>query len=538
MTARATRHWWGHLSLPLLGLLLLIRLPAFVEPTGNDQNIYMYVADRVRAGEVPYLDAWDQKPPAIFAVYAGLRSVWPRPSAVALADTVAAGLTAWALVRLGGRIGGGSLGRLAAATFLLFGHPSLARLSGVYIRGQCETFIALATTAALLAIWSVDRSRWRLVASGVCLGLAFWLKYNAIAYALPAVAAVLVGPRAAPASARVRLEELLWVATGFLAVATLTLSYFAAHGALGALRLATLDYNLRYSAETYTMGLVGGVAHFVALPLARARVDMLWFLGGAGALFLGFRGLRRARPVALLTGTWLLASVVSIAVNGARDLPQYFVQAGPVLAFAWAAGAQLAWEGGRVWRTVIAVVLTAGLWRVGVEAPSFADIRLGGLPDLARNLAFDLRYLTGSLERRTYLARFAGAQKYDALEISSLADYVRSTTSPSDRILVFGFAPGVYVEGERQSASRFFWSRPVILEFASERSDYGSAGLLDDLHAVAPAVVALQKQDWRPDVANSAEFFLAQPALRDWLVSGYTLDRDTAVFSVWRRNPE
>ena len=62
-----------------------------------------------------------------------------------------------------------------------------------------------------------------------------------------------------------------------------------------------------------------------------------------------------------------------------------------------------------------------------------------------------------------------------------------------------------------------------------------------------PAVVALQKQDWRPFVAdagdlaigagaiNSQDFFLANAPLRDWLTSSYTLERDTAMFSVWKR---
>ena len=54
--------------------LLLLRLPSLVQPMGADQSLYAYVGDRIRAGGLPYRDAWDQKPPAIHFLYAGLRA--------------------------------------------------------------------------------------------------------------------------------------------------------------------------------------------------------------------------------------------------------------------------------------------------------------------------------------------------------------------------------------------------------------------------------------------------------------------------------
>jgi len=95
--------YWSLIVIVLLGL----RLPALVEPAGNDQSLYMYVADQVRHGGVPYVDAWDQKPPAIFFLYAAVRSVWPHQSAVAIADLIGAGLIAALLFVIGRRTIGG-----------------------------------------------------------------------------------------------------------------------------------------------------------------------------------------------------------------------------------------------------------------------------------------------------------------------------------------------------------------------------------------------------------------------------------------------
>jgi len=60
-------------------------------------------------------------------------------------------------------------------------------------------------------------------------------------------------------------------------------------------------------------------------------------------------------------------------------------------------------------------------------------------------------------------------------------------------------------------------------------------GLRADLEVARPAIVILQKQDWRPYATDSMEFFLSTPVLRDWLMSGYRLERDTPLFAVWRR---
>ena len=75
----------------------------------------------------------------------------------------------------------------------------------------------------------------------------------------------------------------------------------------------------------------------------------------------------------------------------------------------------------------------------------------------------------------------------------------------------------------------------MVLEFAADRPGYGSRGLLRDLESHTPAVIALQKQDWGPDLPNSIEHFERVSPLHDWLVARYVLHQDTPIFSVWRR---
>ena len=113
------------------------------------------------------------------------------------------------------------------------------------------------------------------------------------------------------------------------------LAIFAAGGALGDLYDATIAYNVQYSGETYA----GPLAVVVSpdLPDRARRVDALWTVGGAGCLML--IPLSLAKRERLVAPLWVAAACLSIAVNGSRGLPQYFVQANPALALAAGWGA-------------------------------------------------------------------------------------------------------------------------------------------------------------------------------------------------------
>ncbi len=523
---RPPRVAWPWLALIIV--LLALRLPSLVQPAGGDQGLYVYAGQRILAGDVMYRDVWDQKPPAIACIYAVLSRVWPGESVVPAADLAVAAALAWLLVVLCRRRYSANVGYGAAAVFLLFGDPYLQRLSGIYVRGQCEPFMALAVTTSLVLLAHPARRRPHLIAAGVALAVAFWLKYNAAAYALPVAVAAWAWSPHPQRDGRDALRDLVWIGLGFGIVAIVVIAYFTVNGALNDLRLATIDYNLRYSNETYESP-AHVLLYLLTFPIERARVDMLWFLGGLGALLLA----RWARPnrstrVAL---AWLLAAVISIAINGRRDLPNYFVQAAPALALSASAGLASLLAYGAWVRYAAAGLLLAGMWRVGSDTP-VRGLRLASLPGVIENVRYDLRYVRGRVDRDTYLRRFKG-QKFDALEIEQLVRYVRETTAPADPIFVFGFSGGsVCWKSVRVSSSRFFWSRPVIIEFAGDRPGYGSAGLLEDLERRPPAVVALQKEEWR-----SRDSFMNNERLRRWLQTGYVADRETPMFSVWRRKP-
>lgn len=521
--------------------LLIVRLPSLAQPAGGDQGIYAYVGQSILKGEVPYRDAWDQKSPGVHFTYAAMLALRHDDSVVAAADLLVAAAVALLLVALGRRVTGRrGAGEVAAVLFLLLGDPSFQRLGGVWVRAQAETFIALCVTGGMLAAFAATeaaserglerRALAGSVVTGCLFGLAFLYKYNAGLYLLPALLIYAVAvPRDTaldPRNRGLRLlaRQLPAVILGFLLVAGVAAAWFASHGALADLYQATVVYNVRYSGETYS-GPIGVLKFLVTFPIRHARTDGLWFVGGAGCVVL--LGLLITDRRLLVAPAWVAAACVSIAVNGSRELPQYFVQAAPGLALASGIAASFAWRAlGPISRAALVLLLAACL------------VRINQFDKWASSVAYDIGYLRGQVTRDQYLTKFGGQRptdKFSALATRQLGEILKTQSGPFDRVLVLGFSPGALVQADRQSASRFFWSRPLLVGFNEGRPGYGAAGLLAELRRSRPPVVALQQRDWPAEGIDSATWFSTRPSLQAWLVDGYRLQADTGTFFVWRR---
>ena len=527
------------LAVIAVAALVLVRVPSIAQPPGGDQGLYTYLGQRLLAGDVTYRDAWDQKPPAIHATYAAMWALWPDGRVVAATDLDVSVAIAWVLFLLGRRLTGSTgAGVTVALLYLLLANPAHTRLGGARIRAQCELFIgfwiALGMLALLRAADDTEPTpraagvRWRWTAwGGACLGFAALYKYNAISALLPAVVVLLVGRLAMRDSRPVTRRMLSAVAPLALGVAlpiVATLALFAAAGALDDLYHATITYNLRYSGETYRSA--GDVLRYlVTFPVQYSWIDSLWWMGGLGCLVVLGRAV--SAPRLLLVPAWVVAACVSIAVNGSRGLPQYFVQAWPPLALAAGLGLAWAWRHlGLVPRTVLLALLATGVWRVTT------------IPKAIDYTVHDYRGLTHQLSREAYLERFGrreSGDKFSALAIEELGAYLRANTAPGERVLVFGFSPFALTLADRASASRFFWSRPVIVSFLEGTPGYGVTGTLEELARTRPQVVVLQQHDWDPDGPDSYSFFLGDARLRGWLDAGYTRAADVGNFAIWMR---
>ena len=137
-------------------------------------------------------------------------------------------------------------------------------------------------------------------------------------------------------------------------------------------------------------------------------------------------------------------------------------------------------------------------------------------------------------------ARFGtrdSGDKYSALAVRELAQAITERVQPNETVLVLGFSPGALLQSERRSATRFFWSRPLIVGFGEGWPGYGVSGLLAELERHKPALVVLQRRDWDPDTIDSFTWFSRQPKLVEWLGRDYQPAGELGNFVLWRRAP-
>ena len=187
---------------------------------------------------------------------------------------------------------------------------------------------------------------------------------------------------------------------------------------------------------------------------------------------------------------WVAASCVVIVINGGRGLPQYFVQANPALAIAAALGAWHVYKASRT-RWVVSIVLAAALLALSRVVP---------LEKAVDATVFDARHAAGTMTAR----RVPGALRRPAPDRQARAgrgQAPRAVPRGAQRARRHGVHLRLLAGRARAvgppSASRFFWSRPLVVGFNEGQPGYGAAGLLDDLRRNSPAVVVLQVNDWQ-----------------------------------------
>lgn len=421
----------------LLGALisslpLLLYAPFLASPFERDEGVYATVAQGLLAGEIPYRDLFDNKPPLVYAWYAfsfalfGEHVFAPR----LLASTLLAG-TAFVLflqVRLLFPV---RAAYLAAALFgLAMGVPYVA------LHANTEAFMMLPLMGSLLA-FTLGMARRHLgwfALAGVLAALALMTKQVAL---WNLVALLLVAPwwrrKQGYAGAHVFLPSLC-MAGAALASTALILLPFAVSGALDDFFYANVSYNYRYVGVT---SYPQRVFHF-----KRALLFALYFVGATAPLVAGsLAGLavtlrRPLSPAYALALAWAVASALGVSM-GARFYPHYFLQIVPSLAFfsAIALDAHIEALPARPARPLLAA------------AASLVLIALvtNGLLWLAPR----------ATEKR--LSSDVYHQKQWETASRQLAQYIAARTSAHDRILNYGREAQLYFYADRLPATRFFY---------------------------------------------------------------------------------
>jgi len=512
-------------------------------PFGRDQGTFAVIAGRVLAGGMPYRDAWDIKPPAIFYLYAlaeyffghrmialrivevtGLLSLYfpMRTIGATLFSSRMTGLLAWALAVLA----------YASADYWHTGQPD-----GI---GAILTIWAMA-----LAIDPTPRigrpSAW--AAMGLLFGFSFLFKQNLALSAIPCAAyAGWLEWRRTGAIGRA-LEPAVIGGIASLAPIVACVGWFWMRGAWRA--MYETSFNLAAGHLAVTWMSAGGFRAGLA-PIALKTLLVFWLrlpaliqIGLTAALVLRPKA-SESKLAPLLLGVMIALQLIGVAVQ-AKFFGYHYTAAVMLCAIAAGAGIAKLWDrcnGAGGPGTLRFALVVVGL---GIAIPAMRPdvFSMFGLPAFWRRSVIRTEWLLGigpirtrdELDQRLYTS-----YRTSPIDYRHVAGAIDRMTRADDSIFLWGSESVIYWLADRRPTSRFVYDVPLRTAWQQGQT---RVILMNELKASPPAIIVVEAGDFVPDIIGntqdsqqSLQTFLQ---LKDFLSTYYKPAIQIGTLSIFRR---
>jgi len=518
-------------------LFVLVRaFPILSFPLGRDQGTYLTIGQGLLEGKQLYRDLWDNKPPGIFIVYAGIAKLFGRVMwSAAAVDILLLLLISYFLFRFTEPY----LGRAGAAIAVMI-HASWHGEMRYFWIAQPETFQVACVLAGYLLM--KRRGQWwkaTSFAAGLVFGYACWLKYNAVAF-LPFLLFLPFldtrGLDREPPRVSLSIPWRNWLARaalllgGLAAAIGIVVAWIAFKGAWPAMKEVQFEVLPRYAAMAIQRN-----PHYLRSVFVRTSYYLgVWNLWATLAgLLVGWmrRDLRRFAPVFLAASLAYIATVMQV-----RFHDYYFQTCYPFFAAIWAYLAVSIYEGTcvlarnfrhRGWG------LAAGLiWIV------FANAIFWPLPDEFNKLAMryeELREWRADHER--VYSDYPRQLPFELLRGQfDVIHYLEKNAQPSDGVYVWGAHCMIYYLTGHQAPTRFVSNLGIVSLWAqpSWRDE-----LVRDLRNAQPRFIIVTRRDALPTITyvnlDSEKYLEIFPGLDTFITQNYRSVADLESFVVYRR---
>ena len=453
----------------VIAVLLVLAVDSTIATPGRDQSVFIYVAEGLLDGEIPYLDRWDHKGPLIYLLYAaglliaGIPGIW-------LVTAVFLTGSTWFAFKTAREAFGASAGFCSVAIFLIY----FSKFSG---GGHFTEHYAL--LFQFLALFLFLR-----LTSGKDEGVLFPLAIGALGAGAFLLRANLIGVWLAMGLCwiirrDIALRWIIWSTVGGLAVLLVVSITFAILGAWSALWDAVIVYNFAYVDASLrdrfeVLGDIRQELVIISLPLVAAWIAGLyyWLSGRTRS-----RAFEHLLPLAVILGP---IEVALIALSGFQWL-HYYLAILPV-------------------STVLIAFLVRFMTEQRLAAPTLvsAVLLLGTLYYLV-----PYRHVVGLFDKYSDVGGIIMSVTSDPV-----ADRIHEETSPDDSILVWGAEPQIYSLSHRDAPTRFFYQYPLIKpgyanqtnrdEFINDVIDHRPAIIVDSKNWRLPPLDSVARKGWRP----------------------------------------
>lgn len=470
----------------VVGMLLLVLASLPGVPT-RDSSAYIYIAEGMLNGEVPYVDRWDHKPPLIYLldliglVISGehLWGIW-----------LLEGLFLVSAVWLAFTVLKTNFGRTAAffsiSMFLLYFNRFID--GGNYT----EEYVILLQFLALHLFLRIDKQDhpkpWQPLAIGALAAGAFLLKPNLVGVWL-AIGLYWVF------SGRKALHRIYWSIAGAASVLIILFVVLKSVDAWSAFLDAVLSYNLAYSGSASLKDKINAGLSIAKNIEGFPLVITGWFIG------LGYCLLRKTPrdqfELLLRLAIILLPIEVVLVSTSGRQYDHYYLVVLPVIAIFLSFF-------GRVLINVLDTFTDGG--RVSQKDEFFVQTTATAcLLAIVVNTSISYRGTYSDTLSRIRTIGTAGVIMRG--DFSQVAEYVRDHTTPNNRILVWGAQSEIYLLSKRQSPTRFFYQYPlatpnyanesIFKEFLSDLENHKPQIIIDTRNMHLPPLDSAERLAWQ-----------------------------------------
>jgi len=539
---RGSRMRLGGRWIKLISLVILIlaALPTLLYPLTRDQGAYAYIADLMMQGGVPYRDAWDLKPPAVYFVYWLAFALFGRSEfAVRLLDVLYTLLSAASVYLLAREVFQNR--RIASLSAWLYAFCYYL-LVHFYAAANPESFMVPFLAASVYGMVRGVRSRNNLplLLSGVASGFAFWFKPTAGVVVLAALAWTgLEMWRERWSTGKVLRGLAVLFLGGLLGLLPIGLylyghglgellelwhvygtgAYLGARGlALGDGPLAMLDVIMRYLRDWQLL---------VWLSLASVCRVLLRRQDNRGSpvpplpnRWQGDASLRRGEAVVV----FLLSSIAVVLFQG-KLFEYHWI---PALAPAAILSAvSLIWLR-QEWRdtdtrSIFAVVVIAGL------------LLWTGYDHLARYRRM-VAYLSGRMSVEQYYAQFDIGQDFSRTGSLRAATYLREHTRADETALLWGAEPLVSFLAQRRSPTKYIFSYMLVDQSGDPLLEARRQEFLNEVLGAPPVYIVVVENDVTPLTPLGSRVLLEEfSAFEELLESRYRFEAQVEDYLFYRR---
>jgi len=476
----------------VVAVFVVARLGTWLYPFDSDHWIFYYVGRIWAQGGTMYVAAWDHKPPLIFVMNGlmylmfGGNIVWHRIW-FTLLSLVDIGLFWMILKSVLPDLKVKSVD-IATKVGLLF-YVLWRNLSQFTSSGNNTENVGLIFFLSMILSYLSfrrDQKWWKMLLSGSCFSILFFLKGNFLLLGVPLGILLLID----------NWKSLRrFFGFGFLFVTPLVLQaifwawYFASKGALNDFFIASFQFSAKYSASAWQGGLSNMTVFYILLAIASPLIIF------GPILFVTELWRNRTKEflfwvLMILTGSFAFFAVGVPYLYYFEIMMPVYVLAATYLIFKESRGPKLLYFG-YIGLFTLGIILSIGL--------STFQIR---------------NTITGSV-------------KVESDEYREIAAYVRDRTAPTDKVFAYDYGATFYRLAERDSGSRFISASVLLLE---NRDNYGLH--FDDLF-----ISEMEKSQTKYVVVykDRDTLYYDNKPLVDYFDSHYILEKDFTKFSVLRR---